>query len=210
MHNNRPRGALNPKASCAAWMQNINVPYVALGCAAHCTKAQSILFPFFFWRMQLMLSDTITTPDFKPCVDKFLFYVRIIFQIAFISLIVLVFFVCLFFLYLAHMSVVTKRSLAWTRQQVRVTWFMRKLRGPPHLFPLGKCFVHTSPSARPSLCSPRLRWLFRLDAFPRFSSKLVDSHTHKPLLRSRSSPRIPVPSHQALEGTAAGRTWKFT
>lgn len=44
MHNNRPRGALNPKASCTAGMRNINVPYVALICAAHCTKTQSALF----------------------------------------------------------------------------------------------------------------------------------------------------------------------
>lgn len=67
MHNNRPRGALNPKASCTAWMQNINVPYVALIWAAHCTKAQSILFPFlFFFCMQLMLSNTITTSGLKP------------------------------------------------------------------------------------------------------------------------------------------------
>lgn len=106
--------------------------------------------------------------------------VWIIFQIAFISWLVLVvfFFKALFSSPCTH-AVVIKRSVAWTHQKVCVTWFIRKLRGTPHLFPLGKCFVRTSPSARPSLCSLCLPWLFPLDVFPHCSGKLEDFSSFK-------------------------------
>lgn len=161
-------------------MQNRNVLYVALIWAAHCTKAQSILSPFlcfFFFCMQLMLSNAITTPDFKPRGRISLLYVQTTYQRTFISWIVFVFFMAPPSSPRTH-AVRTKRSLTWTRQQACVTWFVRKLR-----------------SARPSLCSPCLCGLFRLAAFPRFSSKLEDSSfkwphacAHVPLLPQEPRP----------------------
>lgn len=115
--------------------------------------------------MQLMLSDTITTPDFKPCGRISILYVQIIYQIAFISWIVLVF-SWLFFSSPRTHAVATKRSHAWTRQKVCVTSFIGKLRGPPHLsawqilrphvprLPV----LHSAPLACVGFC--------RLDAFP--------------------------------------------
>lgn len=105
------------------------------------------------------------------------------------------FFSWLLLLHLAHMQCEQRgHSLGLDRKRV---WrdLLESCEALLTCGPLGKCFVHVSPSARPSLCCPCLCGLFRLDAFPRFSSKLEDSSfkwphacAHVPLLPQEPRP----------------------